>query len=63
MYKAQKQRPVRGDWTELVNNDLESTTMNEDPITSMDKKSAQAEIKKKIKEPTFEYIIKETENT
>ena len=53
VYIEQKLNPVKGDWTHLVNKDMENTELQEQDISHMDKKSVKIEIRKKIKHCAF----------
>ena len=56
IYTKQRQDPVRGDWTELVDRDLESLELTEESLRTMDKLSAKKEIKTKTKIAAFKEL-------
>ena len=56
IYEAQKLNPSRGDWTEIVKDDLEKTQVNENELIEMSKEEAKKMIKSKIDKATFNYL-------
>ena len=56
IYIKQRQDPVRGDWSELVDRDLESLELTEESLSTMDKISAKKEIKTKTKIAAFKEL-------
>ena len=64
IYKAQKNKPHKGDWSDLVNKDLKQIEISEESLKSLDKISAKSKIKNKINKAAFEYLTGEQkENT
>ena len=60
IYNVQKEKPVQGDWTELVKNDFETFAMdyNEVVIENESKSEYKTKVKKHVREHVFIELIK-----
>ena len=58
VYEAQKKNPTKGDWIQLVMNDLDliGEQLDEERIRSMSKNKFKRHVKKKIENAAFEYL-------
>ena len=56
IYESQKKNPSKGDWTEIVKDDLETIEVNENELKEMSKGEAKQMIKSQIEKATFKYL-------
>ena len=63
MYKAQQENPVKGDWVQLLEKDLEMLGMvlNEEKVKELSKAQYKIEIKSRVKSVVLEVLQKKQE--